>query len=241
MVIFNAVNLIVKAKGRLHLNLVFRLVLPVPAPREAFEILHRSQVLSLPQLIYIVNNAVLIPEPLGGPALFVNEFENQPGIDHSLPFQDIPETLEGYPDIGEDLPVRLPFLYGAGMLITALLFFQTSYIVALFKVQLVFVTVAKYCYIHVFRAVLGSAGSEAVKPQRELVVLARVVHVFPPGIEFAVYQFPVISLFIGVEIQGDPPALILHGYGVIRVPCDPDQAPETLPGFIDGVGQYLKE
>ena len=150
MIILNAVDLIVKAKGHLHLDLIFGLVLPVTAPRKTFKELNRGQVLALAQFIDIVNYTILITKPFGGSALFVNEFKDQSGVDHRLPFQNIPENLKGYPDIGEDLTIRLPFLQGAGMLIVVLFLFKSADIVTLFKMEFILITIAEYSYIHVF-------------------------------------------------------------------------------------------
>ena len=88
MVVFLELELVGEADRRAHLDLVFRLVRPVPALALGLPELHRGQGFFPRQLFHIVGDAVVVFEFVGlelAPHL-VAEHEEQPVVDHRLPF-----------------------------------------------------------------------------------------------------------------------------------------------------------
>ena len=99
----------------------------------------------------------------------------------------------------------------------------------------VFISVAVYNGIHIFRRVLRSAGSKTVQSKAELIVFAGIVVVFSSGVKLAEYQFPVIAFFSGIIVDGDSTPVVLYSYRMIGVSVDLYLFSEALSGLVYGI------
>ena len=184
VVVFQQLDPIGKTAGDLHLHLVFRLVLTVTALAAGLPVLHAGQSLLAGQLFYIVGDTVFVAE-LGGLkafALLILKDEQQPGVDHRLPFQHLGVILHRDGDIGKHIQIGLPADAGAGLFLGSGLFHQSADVFALFKAQIVFVPVTEDLNIHILCRVLGGAQTQTVETQGILVALALVGLVLAAGI-----------------------------------------------------------
>ena len=156
MVILQSRHFVGKAEGGGELDLVFRFVLPVPAPALSGDKAGRCEGPFPRDLGYIVHDAVFIAEigRLKFPVFLHPEAERDTGVYHSLLVQNIPEVFLGNVDIREHLPVRPPADGGAGLFPVGrrdhklLSLFSAD--LALFKMELVLVPVAPDRHIHIF-------------------------------------------------------------------------------------------
>ena len=101
-----------------------------------------------------------------------SEYKGNTGIDHSLFLHYVLKVLLLDAYLGEYIEVGLPA--GACTCLFGGIFFlfKTAYVVTLFKVKVVFKSVTYYLYIHIFRGILCSAGTQSVKTQCVLIVIA---------------------------------------------------------------------
>ena len=155
MVIFNIGDFVGKAEGRGDLDLVLRLVRPVPALALAFYEFRRRQRAIPRYLLHIVENTVLIAKILcfEFSSRLIAEAEGDAGVHNGLPAQDVLIILSGDVYVGENVHVRLPADGGAGLFpvggayFKLLTFFAAD--LAFFEVQLVLVPVPPHGHVHI--------------------------------------------------------------------------------------------
>ena len=148
VVVFQQLYLIRETKSRTHAHLVVRLVLAVPAHGLALAAEHRGQGVLPSHLCHIIRDAVLVapafvPRLAGGGVffLFIGKVEGKPRVDHGLTAQHILIVAAGHIDIGKHLIVRFPVDDTAGTASLVGFLLQAAHVLALFKVQMVVVTV----------------------------------------------------------------------------------------------------
>ena len=223
-----------------QLDLVFRLVRTVTAAALAFEELHRGQRVLARKLGHIIHNAVLV-QKLGG-------FEFAAGLVFQHKFhmavERIQIILHRNVDIREHLEVGLPADGGAGLFAGRGRFDKAlpgaGFVFALFKVQGVLEPVADDRHIHIFRGVLGRAGTQAVKAERKLIVLPSVVLVFAARVQLAEHQLPVIPLLAFIPLHRNAAAVVRDLDRAIRVSGGDDLAAIALACFVNRVGEDLE-
>ena len=99
----------------------------------------------------------------------------------------------------------------------------------------VFKAVAVNGNVHKFGRILSSARAEAVKTERILIVLARIIIKLAACVKLAVNKLPVIALFGGVIVNGAAAAEILYLDRAVIKNCKNDFFPVTLTRLIDRV------
>ena len=102
--------------------------------------------------------------------------------------------------------------------------------------QGVFVAVAPHRDVHVLGSVLGSARTQAVGAEREVVVAALVVVVFAAGVELAEYQLPVKALFGRVPVERAAASVVLYLDGAVAEGGKGDELAIALARLVNGVG-----
>ena len=231
-----------KAQRHIQLHFVFRLVCAVaPAPLRRPH-LHTGQRIVARHLLHIVGDAVFIDKFLrikAAPVLRA-QHKQQIGVDDRLPFQNILIIFQRHGNVGEHLQIRFPTDGGAGILFGVRLLVQPANVFALFKMQGIFIPVAAHLHIHIFRRILGSAGTKAVQAQRKLIVFARIGVVFTACIQLTKHQFPVEPLLFFVEIHRHTAAKILYFDRTVLVTGGHNALAVSLARLVNGVGQYLK-
>ena len=247
VVVFQQLYLIREAKSRTHAHLVVRLILAVAAHGLALAAEHRGQGVLTGHFCHIVRNAVLVAPALvpwlaGGGVffLFIGKVEGKPGVDHSLTAQHILIVAAGHIDIGKYLIVRLPVDDTAGAASLVRLLLQAAYVLALFKVQMVVVTVAVDVGGHPRRCILGSAQTQTVQAKAELVVILTLA-VLAARVHLAEQQLPVEATFAVVPIHGHTTAKVLHDDAAVLAAGHVDGIAVAIAGFINGVGHDLKD
>ena len=146
---------------------------------------------------------------------FVEKMEGHPGVYHRLALQHVHIIFSADIYICEHLQVRLPVEKGAGVLFLIWLLSKAPYVLAVLKVQGVFISVPAHLHVHIFRGVLGGAEAQAIESQGVFVVLPGVVIVFASGVQLAEDQLPVIAFFFSVVVHGAATAVVLHLYGLV--------------------------
>ena len=243
MVILQKLHPVGEAERYRQLDLVLVLVGAVAAPLLGLPILDAGQALVAGDLAHIVGDTVFVEEGLLGEAavrLFQTQDEAQPLVDHRLALEHVAEEVVRDGDVGEDLQVRLPALAAAGLAAARFLTGKAAHVFALFKMQVVFVSVSENLHIKILRGILGRTGTQAVEPQGVLVAFAVVGVVLAAGVQLTEHQLPVVALLLGVVVHRDTPAEVLHLDGIVQKLSDDDAAAEALSGLVDGVGKDLE-
>ncbi len=111
---------------------------------------------------------------------------------------------------------------------------QPPDVLPLFKVEVILEAVPENLHVHVFRGVLGGAGTQAVKAQGVFVIPLGVI--LAPGVELAEDQLPVIALLLGVVVHRAAPTEVLDLDGAIGVLGEDNFFPVAGAGLVDGVG-----
>ena len=172
--------------------------------------------------------------------LLIPQQEFHAGVDHRLPLEDIGVVLPRDGDIGEYLKIGLPADAGAGLAASIGLGFQSADIFAFFKMKVVALAVPQHLHIHVFRGILGGAGTQTIKAQGIFVIAVAGAIVLAAGVQLAENQLPIVALFLGVIIHRAAAAKILYLHAAIGIAGGDDLFAVALPGFIDGIGEDLE-
>ena len=243
MIVFLAAEIAGEADGGGNLDLVIGLVLPVAALALTFPELRHGEGIALSQFVDIIQNAVLVAEfrRLEFAAHLVAEAEGDTGIDHRLALEHIQIVFHRDVDVGKDLQIGLPMKQRTCLFAVGRLPFQVADDLAPFKVEGILEIVAVDAGIEILRGVLRGAGAQAVETQGELVVVAGVVVVFAAGVHLAEHQFPVVALLLFVPVHRAAASEILHLDAPVLIAGDDDQIAVPLTGFVDGVGEDLKD
>ena len=242
VVIFQCLVLVGKAEGHVHLDLVFGLVFPVPSHSRTGTGMHRGQGIIPCQFGHMVHNAVFIVvgnffRTLTGAVI---EHQGHPGVDHRLPLEHIPEGFGGHGNIGENVGVRHPADDRPGSAAAERFFLQAAHILTLFEIQMIVEAVPVDIGSHPGTGVLGGTQAQTVQTQGK-VIGAAAFAVFAAGVQFTENQVPVPALFGLVVIHRNAAAEVLHFHAVVRVEGDVDLVTVAIPGFVDGVGDDLKD
>ena len=247
VVVFQQLYLIRETKSRTHAHLVVRLILAVPAHSLALAAEHRGQGVLPCYFCHIVRDAVLVapalvPRLAGGGVLFlfIGKVEGKPRVDHSLTAQHILIVAAGHIDIGKHLIVRLPVDDTAGAASLVGLLLQAAHVLALFKVQMVVVTVAVDIGGHPCRGVLGGAQTQTVQAKAELVVILALA-VLAARVHLAEQQLPVEAPLAVVPVHGHTAAKVLHNDAAVLAAGHVNSIAVAVAGFIDRVGHDLKD
>ena len=117
---------------------------------------------------------------------------------------------------------------------------QTAHVLAVFEVQVIVETVPVDVRSHPGAGILGGAQAQAVEAEREVIV-AFPFAVFAARVQFTEHQVPVPALLCFVVIHRDAAAEVFDLHAVVRVQGHIDVIAVTVPGFVDGVGDNLKD
>ena len=247
VVVFQQLHLIGKAEGGAHAHLIVRLILAVPAHSLALAAEHGGQGVLPGGFGHIVCDAVLIaPALLPGLAggrvffLFIGKVEGKPCIDHGLTAQHILIVAAGHIDVGEHLIVRLPVDDAAGATALVFLFVQAAHVLALFKIKVIVAAVTVDIRRHPRRSILGSAQTQTVQAKAEFIVILALA-VLAACIHLAEQQFPVVAALAVVPVHRHAAAKVLHDDAAVLAAGDVDGVAVAVAGFIDGVGDDLKD
>ena len=242
MIVFQQIVLVGNAHGHIQLNPILRLVRPVAALAFRRPYLDIGHGVVTGQFTDIIRNAVPIQEFLRfkAPPFRQAEEKQQVGIDNGLAAQNIPEVICGDLDIGKHLDIRLKADDGTGILFGIRFLFQSTDVLAVFKVKGIPKPVPAHLHIHIFRGILGGAGAKPVEPQRKLVALPFIGVVFATGIQLAEDQLPIIPLFLLVVIHRHAASEILYLNGAVLKAGGNDFGAKSLPRLVNRVGQDLK-
>ena len=204
--------------------------------------MHRGQGIVPCQFGGVVHNAVLIVvgDLFRAFAGTVVEDQGHSGVDHRLALEHIPEGFGSHGDIGENIGIRHPADDGAGAAAAEGFLFQAAHVLAFFEVQVIVEAVAVDIGGHPGTGVLGGTQAQAIQTQGEIIGAAA-FPVFAAGVQFAEHQVPVPALFRLVVIHRNTAAEVLHFHAVVRVEGDVDLVAVAVPGFVDGVGDDLKD
>jgi hypothetical protein len=165
--------------------------------------------------------------------------EGDSGVYHGLALHHIPVVVRGDADVRKHVQVRQPVDAGAGLALLAVgqgAGLHLAHDFAPFKVQGILLALPPHGYIHV----AAGAGAQAVEAQGKLIVFAVFVVIFAAGVQLAEYQLPVVASLFFVPVHRAAPAHVLHLDGEVGKTGDGNEPPVTLPGLVDGVGQYFK-
>ena len=245
MVVLHNGHPVGKAQRHTELYLILRLVRPVAAAALGLPVNRLGESVVPRQLGDIVPNAPGIEKLLGiefAALRLVQQAEGNAGVDHRLTLHGIPVVVQRYGDIGKHIQIRQPADAGAGFLLVGgqLLHMKAADVLALLKVQGVFLAAAPHGDIHVRRGILGGTGTEAVETQRELIVFAVLVVVLAAGVQLAEHQLPVVPPLFFVPVHRAAPAHILHLHRVVGEAGHGDELAVATPGLVDSVGQDLE-
>ena len=152
VVILGQVEPVGEGQRHREFGLVFRLVLPVPAPTLGLPVDHRAEGLfPAGQLLDIVGDAVGVAKLLFGKALLSlhPQEEGEPGIDHCLALEHVLEISHRHIDLGEYRKIRLPADAGSGLFAAGLLFLEAAHILPLLKTKGISESISEYLYIHI--------------------------------------------------------------------------------------------
>ena len=242
VIVFQTLYLVGKSQGNAQLHLIIRLILPVSALSLTAPVLDRGQRRFAGNFPDIVCNAIFIEELLlckGAVCLFLPEHKQQVRVYNCLPPQCVTVVIIRHVNFRKDIQIRHPAGTGAGLLFPCRLFFQAANIFPFFKVQVVLIAVPNNFHIHIGRCKLGGTQTQAVESQGiGIVVLAGII--FSSGIQFTVYQFPVIPIFILVKIHRTSTAEVLYFYRVILILRHNNFSAVSCAGFINGIGNDFK-
>ena len=243
MVILDDIHRVGKTEGDRQLYLIFRLVLPVPALALGLPEHRLGQGLFPRQLLDVVLDAVFVEEigglePAGGG--LVLEPEGDPGVDHSLALHHIGVIFRWDINVRKHVQVGLPVEGGAGLFPGVGLFLEPAHVLAFFKVEGVLEAVPADEGVKVLAGVLGGAGAQTVEAEGVLVVVVPAA-VLAAGVELAEHQLPVELALLLVPVHRAAPAQVLHLDGVVQETGDRDEVAVALLGFVDGVGEDLKD
>ena len=200
-----------------------------------------GQALVAHQFPRVVGDAVFIQIFVGLrlAARLVGEYQRHTVVDHRLAAHHIPESPGGHRNVGEHLGVRLPADDGAGTAALVGLLLQAAHVFAFFEVQVIVEAVPVDVGGHPLAGVLGGAQAQAVQAQAEIVVAAA-FGVFAAGVQLTEHQVPVPALFRLVVVHRDAAAEVLdfdHFAGEQR---HVDAVAVPVAGFVDGIGNDLK-
>ena len=232
-----------KRHRHIDFRLILRLICSIPHPLFRLPKLYRGQSVVPCQFLCVVYNTVLVAELSGfkGTVLqLVAEHKPHPLIDNSLPLDAVQIVLHRHVNIGKHLNVRLPTNPSTGVLLFVRLLLQAALVFAVGKVEGVVHPVPPNVYVHVLRRILGGTKTQAVQAQRILVAFVGIVVVLAAGVQLTEYQLPIIPTFIGVKVHRDASPKVLYLHGTIVVACNKNAIAVALSGFVDGVGENLK-
>ncbi len=241
MVILDQVDLIIEAQSHSSLDLVFRLVGAIAALAAAFKKKRARDALLLVQLADKAQDAFWIVEFLGGAGWLVKQAEGHSGIDDGLAFQSLLEIVQRDHDVSENVPVCLPFLDRAGLLLPDRGLGQATDIIAFFEVQIIAEAIAHHRYVEVFGSILGGTGAQAIETEAELIMVPADIVVFAASIQFAVDQLPIVAVFLLIEIERNAATLVFDLERSVAVALDLDQVAMSFPGLVDGIRQDLEK
>ena len=75
--------------------------------------------------------------------------------------------------------------------------------------QVKFKAVTQDFDIHIFRAVLCRTSAQSVQAERIFIIAAVIVIILSAGIKLTEYEFPIITFFLFVIVNGNTPAEVL--------------------------------
>ena len=101
--------------------------------------------------------------------------------------------------------------------------------------EVVALAVPQHLHIHVFRGILGGAGTQAIKAQGIFVVAVAGAVVLAAGIQLAENKLPVEALFVCVPVQRTATAEVLDLYRFICIARERYDLTVSLARFIYGV------
>ena len=204
--------------------------------------MHRGQALIANQFVDVIGDTVLVEVLvlLRVTAGFILENKRHTVVYHSLAAQHIFKAVGRDGDVGKDLGVRLPADDRAGALALERLLLQAAHVLAFFKVEVVVEAIAVDVGGHPLAGVLGGAQAQAVEAQAEIVVAAA-LGVFAAGVQLAEDKVPVPAVLSLVVVHRDAAAEVLNLNDVVGVEGDVDAVAMAVTGFIDGVGDDLKD
>ena len=246
VVILQQLYLIREAKSCAHLDLVFRLVVPVAAGGLALTAEHRGQAVLARSLGHIVSDTVLVapallPRLAGGRVflLLIGEVEGQARVDDGLTAQHIFIVAAGHIDVRKDRVVGLPVDDAAGAAALVGFLLQAAYVLALLEVEVVVEAVAVDVGGHPRRGVLGGTEAQTVQTEAEFIVVLALA-VLAACVHLTEQQLPVVALFTLVPVHGHTAAKVLHDDAAILAAGDVDGVAVAVAGLVDGVGDDLK-
>ena len=242
MVVLNLLNAVGKCQRNIQLDFVHRLVTAILSLTLAAPVLDGSQCSISCNLLHIIGDAILIQVLLFRErtiGFLITVDKQQIWVYHSLSPEDVAVIFFRNVDLRENLQIRLPMCPCSRLLLLCGSFLQSAYILPLFKVQVVLISISHNLHIHIGRGKLCGTKAKSVQSKRIGVVIIICV-IFSAGIQFTVHQFPVIPVLILVEIHRTSTAEILHLYRMILIPCDNDLIAIASTSFINGIRDHFK-
>ena len=241
MIKLDMVQLLGKAEGGGNAQLHFRAVIRVPATAFCLPEYGHGESVVPHHFLHILANAAGIAEflRLEFTAHLIPEAEQNSLVYHRLTAKHIPVVFNRDIDIRENRLIRAPAEAGAGLFPVRRLLFQSPYIPALFKMQVVAESVPADHRVKILGSVLGRAGAQTIEAQGVFIVFP-VLAVLTAGVHFAEDQLPVVALFFFVKVHRAAPSKVLNLNAQILVPGDQDGVAIPLPGLVNGVGKNLK-
>ena len=242
MVVFQRLHGVGEGEGHVHFDLIVGLVGAVAASGGTGAEVHRGQALIANQFVDVIGDTVLVEVLvlLRVTAGFILENKRHTVVYHSLAAQHIFKAVGRDGDVGKDLGVRLPADDRAGALALERLLLQAAHVLAFFKVEVVVEAIAVDVGGHPLAGVLGGTQAQAIEAQAEIVVAAA-LGVFAAGVQLAEDKVPVPAVLSLVVVHRDAAAEVLNLNDVVGVEGDVDAVAMAVTGFIDGVGDDLKD
>ena len=118
-------------------------------------------------------------------------------------------------------------------------FLQAAHILALFKIKVIVTAVAVDVRRHPGGSILGGTQAQTIQAQAELVVVLALA-VLAARVHLAEQQLPVVAALAVVPVHGHTAAKVLHYDTAILAAGDIDGIAVAVAGFVDGVGDDLK-
>ena len=242
VIIFRYADLIGKGQGHVDFAFVLWFVRPVPHLFFRLPALHRGQGVLPRQLLHMVGDPVLIIKNrlLKAPACLVAEHEFDSRVDNSLAFDHIQKISYRHVNIGENLKVRLPFDFRAGVLFCVRLLVESAHVFPMLEMERVPEPIPADIHIHIFRCVLGRAQAQAVQAQGILVAFRGSVVIFAAGVQLAEHQLPVVPVLVFIVVHRNTSPVILHLNGAVLKPGQHDLPPKALSRLVNRIGEDLK-
>ena len=237
MIVFLKRMTVAERQRRVDFYLVFRLVIAVPASALGLPELNGRQRFITYGLGHIILYTVSVHYILLNKfcALLLPENEKQTVVYYRLPFERVKKILGRYIYIGKNLNIRFPACFCPRVLSGIRLLFKTADVIALFKMQIVFVSVALYLNIHILRSILRGAKPQAVKPYRILIICPLIGVVFSSSVQLAVKQLPVIALLLIIVINRSAAGEVLHLDRAVGIFSHNNFLPKALASLVYGV------